>query len=115
MQFRGNYTLTFHTTGAVSQAMLPEPPVGCPITTEEALALPPLAVVSIIKRAICNRALHHSHGVWVVMGDDAMHVHCASWLRNDAMIQFLLETHTDLLLHPDLFQDSEPGTERHGR
>lgn len=114
MQFRGNYTLTFHTQGLVTQAMLPEPPKHCPITLDEAIALPDQAVVAILKRAICNRALHMAHDTMLVMGDDVLVIPCASWHRNNDMIQFLLETHLDLLLHPDIFPASEQGTERHG-
>lgn len=115
MQFRGNYTLTFHTRGGVTQAMLPEPPADCPITTQEALEAPDLMTISIIKRAICNRALHHGHARLVVMGDDVVSVPCSAYWRNDAMIQFMLETHLHLLDHPDLFPVSPDGTERHGR
>lgn len=115
MQFRGNYTLTFHATGAVSQAMLPEPPDHCPITLDEAVTLPEQVIVKVVMRAICKRGEHHNHGLLLVLGDDVKHIHCAAWKRADALIQFLLEVRPEVLLHPDIFPPSKPGTERHGR
>jgi len=115
MRFRGNYTLTFHAGGGVSKVDLPEPPPGSPLASDDFLVLPDEDLVAIVKKAICNRALHHSHtDAHAVPGEGVRIIHCETWVRNHEMIQFILEMRLDLLLHPDLFPLSAPGTERHG-